>query len=296
MAKKKRQRRITVLCIPDDNAEPYSFRLSWTNAKIIMVVASVLFIHVIVGVVGYVRYFDIRTKNLELEKSNSRLLEDNKRVYDLASWFEELEQDQGKIMSLLGIENRNGDRPNTNFQLPVSSQQIIKSSADDLEEALSFAPAETVNETKGRNLIRNTKDSKKVPPHLPTLLPVEGFLSKSFSRSPWYPFSSHTGVDIAGKLGDLIVASGDGQIVYSGWHHEFGNLLIIYHGEDLFSYYGHNERLLVRERTFVKRGEPIAVRGNSGRSSGPHLHFEIWENGKAVDPRNYILALKEENP
>lgn len=295
MAKKKRQRRITVLCIPDDNAEPYSFVLSWTIARIALVIASVLSLHLIFGVVGYVQYFKLRSKNQELEKSNTRLLEDNKRVYRLASWFEELDKDQGKIMSLLGIDNRSAARPAAETPMTAGSQLTEHSYASNHappSDQVDLTMANLANSGGSRVFLTKTQNGSKAPPNLPTVLPVEGFLSKNYARSPWYPFSAHPGIDIAGKQGAVVVAAGDGQVVYSGWHNELGNLIIIYHGDDIFSYYGHNERLLARDRVFVKRGDPIALRGNSGRSSGPHLHFEIWQNGKPVDPREFILEFK----
>jgi murein DD-endopeptidase MepM/ murein hydrolase activator NlpD len=58
--------------------------------------------------------------------------------------------------------------------------------------------------------------------------------------------------------------------------------------------YGHNDRLLVREREYVRRGSAIALLGSSGHSSGPHLHFEIWQEGKVMDPRQYVLAFRSE--
>jgi murein DD-endopeptidase MepM/ murein hydrolase activator NlpD len=129
---------------------------------------------------------------------------------------------------------------------------------------------------------------------LPTLLPVEGFLTTEFSASKWTPpfFRSHPGIDIAAKSGSVVLAAGDGQVVFANWTHDLGNLVIIHHGDDVFSYYGHNERLLAHDKMFVKKSEPIALLGNSGKSSGPHLHFEIWKDGVAIDPRQILLAFR----
>jgi murein DD-endopeptidase MepM/ murein hydrolase activator NlpD len=69
-----------------------------------------------------------------------------------------------------------------------------------------------------------------------------------------------------------------------------GNLVIIYHKNGYFTYYGHNQRLLINRNSVVKKGSTIALVGNSGISSAPHLHFEIWKDGIPLDPKDYLLA------
>ena len=76
---------------------------------------------------------------------------------------------------------------------------------------------------------------------------------------------------------------------------ELGNLVIIYHGNEFFTYYGHNELILVKPYEKVKRGDVISTSGNSGISSGPHLHFEIWKDGEPVDPLLYFPELNKSN-
>lgn len=293
--RKKRERRISVLLIPDDNAEPYSFRLSWTTAKILMVIAGVLVLHMIGGGIGYWQYAKVSRENSELERSNTRLLEDNKRVYRLAALLEEMDKDQGKIMSLLGVENRNGQRGNVKMSM-ASGGANAEAEMEPASPEMTLQPSEgeTAPALRG-NFLRSAQSANaKVPPHWPSLLPVEGYLSREFSRNPWFPFEEHPGIDIAGKQGSVVMAAGDGYVMYAGWHLELGNTVILYHGDGLFSLYGHNDRLMAREREYVRRGAAIALLGNSGRSSGPHLHFEIWQDGKAMDPRQYVLAFRSE--
>ncbi|MFQ5636631.1 MAG: M23 family metallopeptidase, partial [bacterium] len=129
--------------------------------------------------------------------------------------------------------------------------------------------------------------------NVPTLLPVKGFLTLDFQKDGWFSPKTHTGVDIVAKKGTLVRAAGGGVVIFSNWTLDLGYLVIIDHGGGLLSYYGHNQRLLKPERTFVKKGEPIALLGTSGKSSGPHLHFEIWNDGVPVDPKEYILAFEK---
>lgn len=289
--KKKANRRISVLFIPDDHAEPYSFRVGSLMVKVLVVVGVLLVLHMIGGAFSYWQLMKTQRISAELRRDNKRLLEDNKRVYQLASQLEEMVKEQEKIRSLLGVESNDGTGGGgLSFKsgtVPVDyeTEPSLPSVSRDVPEVKSIAMAGSFLSQKrmaGRALMRNS----------PTLLPVEGFVTSEFSRSSWNRFSEHTGIDIAAKKGTVVNASGDGQVVFANWTVDLGNLIIIYHGNDVFTYYGHNDRLLVSEKSFVKKGEPISLLGSSGKSSGPHLHFEIWNNGAPVDPKKYLMAFQ----
>ena len=96
------------------------------------------------------------------------------------------------------------------------------------------------------------------------------------------------GVDFAGKEGTDVLAVGDGVVTWSGKRSGYGNLVEINHGNGYATRYGHNQRNLVEVGDAVKKGELIALMGSSGRSTGPHVHFEVLQNGKAVNPSRYI--------
>ncbi len=107
------------------------------------------------------------------------------------------------------------------------------------------------------------------------------------------PFNSkrrefHKGIDIACKVGTEVRASRNGRVVFAGNKDGYGNLVIIEHEYGYQSYYGHLSRIKVKKGDEVKTGEMIALSGNTGRSTGPHLHFEIRKNGKSVNPDSFI--------
>ena len=110
------------------------------------------------------------------------------------------------------------------------------------------------------------------------------------------PFSGrrahHSGIDFAGKMGSDVVTVAAGVVTYSGRRSGYGNLVEINHGKGYVTRYGHNSELLVEVGETVKKGQIIAKMGSSGRSTGPHVHFEVLVNGRAVDPKKYILASK----
>lgn len=125
----------------------------------------------------------------------------------------------------------------------------------------------------------------------PEQAPVSGPITKKFISGP----RKHYGIDISGKTGDPVVSAADGFVVFSGWTPELGNMVVISHPDDYITVYGHNDRLKVQERQRVKKGELIALLGETGYSMGPHLHFEIWHHGIALDPQKIIPEYMSKN-
>jgi murein DD-endopeptidase MepM/ murein hydrolase activator NlpD len=100
--------------------------------------------------------------------------------------------------------------------------------------------------------------------------------------------SMHMGIDIAAQPGSDIVAMADGLVIFSGQKSGYGNVVDIRHANGLETRYGHNRRNLVKEGDLVRKGQVIAKLGSTGRSTGPHVHFEVRRNGEAVDPMRYL--------
>jgi murein DD-endopeptidase MepM/ murein hydrolase activator NlpD len=96
----------------------------------------------------------------------------------------------------------------------------------------------------------------------------------------------HRGIDIAGPIGTPIMAAASGEVISAGWNSGgFGKLVKIRHADGSITYYAHNNRILVRRGEYVKQGQQVAEMGSTGRSTGPHLHFEIRPDGKsAINP------------
>jgi len=104
----------------------------------------------------------------------------------------------------------------------------------------------------------------------------------------------HKGVDFAGKLGSDVVAVAAGVVTWSGRRYGYGNLVEINHGNGYSTRYGHNDKINVRVGDAVKKGQIIAKMGSTGRSTGPHVHFEVLHNGKQVDPMSYIRTTRRD--
>lgn len=98
----------------------------------------------------------------------------------------------------------------------------------------------------------------------------------------------HAGVDFSGVYGSTIRAADSGRVIFSGWYGGYGQAVIIDHGGGLTTLYAHTSRLFVREGEAVQQGQPIAAVGSTGLSTGPHLHFEVRQNGNPVNPMGYL--------
>lgn len=127
---------------------------------------------------------------------------------------------------------------------------------------------------------------------LPTVWPAQGWVTSEFgARRHWGGRGRlHEGIDIAGPRGTPIIAPGDGVVTYTGYHRGYGNTVIIDHGFGISTVFAHCSSIFAQEGQRVKRGALIAAVGNTGRSTGPHLHFEVQVDGVPVDPRLYLSS------
>ena len=118
--------------------------------------------------------------------------------------------------------------------------------------------------------------------------PVSGTISSRFGARSRVRSSAHTGLDIANSIGTPVVAAASGTVTFSGWKGSYGYLMVITHSNGVQTYYGHCSKLYYNAGQTVSKGQKIAAVGNTGNSTGPHLHFEIRVNGVAYNPQNYL--------
>jgi len=141
------------------------------------------------------------------------------------------------------------------------------------------------------NLVLNENLKKEVEPSGRPI--VKGWLSSYYGMRT-HPISGrremHKGIDFAGKLGGPVIAVAKGVVTYAGKRYNYGNLIEIAHGNGYSTRYAHNSRLLVSVGDTVEKGFQIAEIGSSGRSTGPHVHFEVVKNGRNINPVRFIRA------
>ncbi|MGM0593541.1 MAG: M23 family metallopeptidase [Pseudomonadota bacterium] len=171
------------------------------------------------------------------------------------------------------------------IELPdfISQLQELSQQLEDREQQLSILEAVIMN----RNL-----QAEVVPAGRPI---TKGWLSSNYgTRND--PFTGkpefHKGVDLAGKDGSDIISVASGVVTWSGRRYGYGNLVEVNHGNGYTTRYGHCKEVVVEVGEKVKKGDVIAKMGSTGRSTGPHVHFEVWVDGKTVDPSKYLHASK----
>ncbi len=129
---------------------------------------------------------------------------------------------------------------------------------------------------------------------IPTMMPVKASYNPSGFGRRVDPFNGqwamHEGIDFIADLGSPIVAAASGVVIFAGFHPQYGYAIDIDHGNDLVTRYAHSSKLFVREGDVVQRGRKIAEVGSTGRSTGPHLHFEVRFRGAAQNPARFLVA------
>lgn len=127
---------------------------------------------------------------------------------------------------------------------------------------------------------------------------TEGWLSSYYGKRT-DPFDGrremHKGIDFAGQMGSDVVATAAGVVTWSGKRYGYGHLVEINHGNGLSTRYGHCKELLVKVGDKVQQGQKIALMGSSGRSTGPHVHYEVLKNGRQVNPTKFVRAQRQPN-
>jgi murein DD-endopeptidase MepM/ murein hydrolase activator NlpD len=127
----------------------------------------------------------------------------------------------------------------------------------------------------------------------PSILPTHGRISSPFAPERVDPIlhivRPHQGMDVAAPMGSEIEAAAAGVVKEVRWEEGYGNLVAIDHGYGVVTRYAHCSKILVVRGQRVKRGQKIALVGSSGESTGPHVHYEVWVNGKPVDPKTFVL-------
>lgn len=152
-----------------------------------------------------------------------------------------------------------------------------------------FELAQREKKHKKRQLAQETQKGQKK-----LYWPIYGALITSYYGYRWNRF--HEGVDLAGPAGSPIFSADSGVVVYSdNVIKGYGNMIVIKHSKNMSTVYAHNRRNLVEKGQFVKKGQRIAILGDSGETKGHHLHFEVRLNNKPVDPMLYLKPRKKKS-
>ncbi|MDQ4123459.1 MAG: M23 family metallopeptidase [Acidobacteriota bacterium] len=170
---------------------------------------------------------------------------------------------------------------------PALASEKGEGGPEDAEIDTFNAPTSDVLYSKIRALEETLRDRASIP----SIYPLVGKINNEFGwRSN--PFGGgvehHSGMDIDGNRGDLVIAPAEGVVVKTGWQGGYGNMIEISHGNNLTTRYGHLSQIGVEIGQVVNRGQEIGRVGSTGRSTGPHLHYEVRQDDQPIDPRGYL--------
>lgn len=189
----------------------------------------------------------------------------------------------------LGIGGSDPTLMNPEYSVEKAHQKLVRlmhQSLDNLNAEITVQTQEKVD------LYKFLEERKSMFACTPSIWPAKGWVSSKFGyRISVFTGEKefHSGLDISGKKGSPIIAPSDGVVISIGKTYGYGNLLTVNHGYGLKTRYGHLSKTLVKKGESVKRGQTIALMGNTGRSTGPHLHYEVHLKGVPVNPERYIL-------
>lgn len=208
--------------------------------------------------------------------------QESQNKHNIGTWWATVHSQKGMI-ALLCV-----------FVLFISGMVAIRHSSQNTESvpAMALEPIRAREAGQVQELEKNARSMDKLA-NKPSLWPVAGEITSVFGwrNSPWGGGSEfHPGIDIANNMETPIVATADGEVVQSEPAGGYGNIVKINHGNGIETIYGHNSHLAVNAGQSVKKGQVIAYLGNTGRSTGPHLHYEVRVNGTAVDPISFLVA------
>lgn len=183
----------------------------------------------------------------------------------------------------------------SSLPLGLDLDRLVFKTAFDRLFTLSSRGKEQVSQLQ--TILSNLSQQKSLLMSVPSIAPVKGWITSSFGYrvSPFTGERSlHAGLDIGGSVGTPVYSPADGVVIFTGMKEGFGNFIMLAHGYGIVSRYGHNSQNLVQAGQRVRRGEQIATIGNTGRTTGPHLHYEIMVDGQNVNPQKFILDSSRE--
>lgn len=285
----------TLIVVPHAKARFRKFQISVKLVKWAGTTAAVLGLILAVMLVHYTRVaFQVRRLQ-SVEQANQVLSIRNQQFEASTAKL------QAQVVTLQGMVTKLGVMAGLD-QLPpdatvggvggLSSLETKAPQTSSPESLLKMETSVSLLTERSKALAEFYKDRGTLLAATPSVWPVRGYLSAGFGNRN-DPFTGqrdfHTGIDISTPIGTRIQAPADGLVVSCGVKGGYGNAVVIDHGYGVVTRYAHLDHFNVKPGQRVRRGEVIAFVGNTGKSTAPHLHYEVWVNDQAQNPIQYIL-------
>ncbi|HYH96743.1 M23 family metallopeptidase [Hyalangium sp.] len=242
----------------------------------------------------------LRDENLTMR---SQLKSVRERIEHIGSTLDRVERFDQKLraVTMLSDPQRNlamgPTEPEPGTASPTTDTQFTQLTSTDTPNALMgrldrLSAEATRQEQSLQELQAYFQDQRSLLASTPSIWPARGWVTSDFGQR-LDPYTAdrvmHQGLDIAAPHGKEVFSPSDGTVVFAGLEGGYGNVIVIDHGYGIKTRYGHLAKILVKAGDKVKRGALVAAVGNTGRSTGPHLHYEVRVNGIPQNPRKFIL-------
>lgn len=298
--KSKKTKYFSLIIVPDSKSVKQIKLATWVPKSII---SLVLMLTLSTGYLLY-NYLELQknySSNLdtlsEITVKNSQQKSEIDTLKQKTSAIEEKLKSvlvlQETIENMVGLKQQNTSTITSRSNENINRNNILSTNnLSDVEKQINeLSNLIDQSEVNLNNLIGDVETRLKYLDAKPNLTPAPGRISSGFGYRT-NPFGQnrefHNGIDISNNYNTKIIAAGSGIVTYSGYNGSFGRVIVISHGYGYQSIYGHNNKLLVKVGDKVAKGQNISLMGSSGRSTGPHVHFEIRLYGKAIDPRSVL--------
>jgi murein DD-endopeptidase MepM/ murein hydrolase activator NlpD len=260
---------VTIMLVPHSKSKPLNFRIPFIG-----ILASIFLCFL-----GIVYFFSVSINTIEYYRMKEKLGYYSQQFSEMKSTILSLKEAEAEFTRLFSL----GSKEKVLENMPTSDSGSID--MENLKKQINITN-ETVGEIRDYLHVQ-----RSIYVSTPKGLPVKGHISSHYGERE-SPISSnrefHSGLDISADPGNPVRATADGIVSFSGWSGGNGNLVVLEHGHGFSTFYAHNRVNVVKVGQKVKRGEVISYVGSTGSSTGPHVHYEIWKNGRHVNPEDYI--------
>ncbi len=306
-------KKITIMLVPDASSSVRRLRVSKRTLWTLLGVVVGMVVAVVVGGVHYGSILDEARENGVLRQQNvslrAELIALHERTSSIQSVLDRIQRFDTKLRAITQLRDPKRHLALGPFdpqQSPSGSEE--KEGVDPLIKAVGSNPRMGVNlldqrlselavsvenrEASIRQLESYLRGQKARLASTPSVWPTRGWVTSEFGqRSDPYTGKTtmHQGIDIANQAGLPIVAPANGLVIFDGVSSGYGKVVEIDHGYGVRTRYGHLQDMKVKSGDHVERGDVIGTIGNTGRSTGPHLHYEVEVNGISENPKNYFL-------
>jgi murein DD-endopeptidase MepM/ murein hydrolase activator NlpD len=285
----------TVIVVPHAKAKFRRFQIRVKAAKWAAGIAGGLSL-VVCGMLAHYAFITTQVHELrQLRARNAGLLTRNQEYERNTTLL------QAKVHKLQGMVTKLGVMAGLEQSLPDAEVAGV-GGVTSLDSQAPPAVSPEMLKGMGENVARLTQQSEKLEEFFrdqrvqlastPSIWPARGYLSATFGNRI-DPFTGqwdfHSGIDVSTPIGTKVIVPADGVVVSAGVKGAYGNAITVNHGYGVLTQYGHLDRFNVRPGQRVRRGDVIGFVGNTGRSTGPHLHYEVWIRDQAKNPIHYIL-------